>query len=161
MKSICAFFIFIHLSFAGCALTGGEVPVINKVSAIDNVSMDLSQITEAMTLAEITIDNNTKGFILKVDFKNNGNFINRENGHVIFVKDLRIVEMGTGILGQGITPILNQELLPLYGMFIWKVEEQKTATCGYGLRIMGTWDTKDAMAGLYEQTIVTSIEAIE
>jgi hypothetical protein len=147
MKNFSAFLLLFALSIsAGSVMIGGSVQMINKVTQI----------------ASCTVDNNTKSYEVSFTFKNGGKFIDAASGNFIQPYSFKITASGTGMLGQGITPLINKEMLPLNNnQFIWQTENQATATVDYGLNILASWNAEGAPAGLYQETIITTIVANE
>jgi hypothetical protein len=149
------------VSFATDLFSGGSVPVINRVSGIGMVSLDMGQSHNNQVIAFFTIDNNTAGFVLTIEFENGGIFVNKQGGSYIRPFDLKITEANVGDLGEGITPLINHDLLPLIGeCFTWESGKQTTATRNYGLNILASWNSDGALAGLYQETITTRIQAV-
>jgi len=163
MKNFSAFLLLFALSIsAGSVMIGGSVQMINKVTQIGAVSINVKGSAVDQAIASCTVDNNTKSYEVSFTFKNGGKFIDAASGNFIQPYSFKITASGTGMLGQGITPLINKEMLPLNNnQFIWQTENQATATVDYGLNILASWNAEGAPAGLYQETIITTIVANE
>ena len=138
---------------------GGRVPVINVISSIGTVKIDVSQATKDEPIAFFTISNNTSSFIVTLEFVNGGRFCNDEDTMTPY--EMKLTETGIGILGRGITPIINKTFIITNNQYIWKSEEQTTATVDYTLKILASWNKRTLSNKLYQETIITSIQAVE
>jgi hypothetical protein len=148
-----------NIAIAGNVIAGGNVPVINTVTNIGAVSLNLAQDGVNEIIADMTINNNTRSFELYITFKNGGKFINAENNSAIQPSSIKITESGQGKLGDGITPLINKEMDLNNNQFVWQPENQTTATRNYKLNILATWKSDGVISGLYTEIITTHIAA--
>lgn len=165
MKRIFSIFLLLLVTycFAGSFMIGGKIPVINRVSEIGIINFDFSENKVKETIAIFIVDNNTPSYELTLTFENGGNFVNKENKDTIKPYELIITQGDGGLLGTGIIPLINVDLLPILAIsddiFIWKPENQTTATVNYQLKILASFNTINKLAGLYQETIITNIKA--
>ncbi|MDD5527436.1 MAG: hypothetical protein PHO56_00475 [Patescibacteria group bacterium] len=161
MKYLMALFVALFafgVSFAGAVSCGGNIPVINNITSVGVVYLNPAD-SEKQTIAALMINSNAPEFIVHIYFAHGGKFHNADNNSYIEPIDLRITESGTGRLGDGIVHLIDRDLLPLANNeFVWD-QKQNTSTINYGMIIFGIWNVKNALAGLYQETIITSIEA--
>ena len=83
--------------------------------------------------------------------------------HEIFLRELVSNAVDASQKLKVLTPLINIDMIPILAVsddvFVWKTENQTTSTVNYQLKILASFNTKDKLAGIYQETIITNIKA--
>ena len=146
-------------AFALDMVFGGRIPTVSNIDGTSTLTMDFSNAGKDVVCANLFISNNTSEWDVTITTGNGGRFINSE-GLVVVPIELNVV-VGTqgGFLGRGAQAFVAAGSL-LNGQTVTWHNSQTTATLGYNLQVIASWD-KPEVAGIYIETIRATITATE
>jgi hypothetical protein len=144
-------------SFSGQVLTGGNIALINNITGLGVLTLDLGSSGADVSIATFIVNNNSADYDVDWTLTNGGQF-ESAGGGIILMSDISIIvsPSNSGTLGTGgVAP--NTHVVA--GAATWGVT-QTTATENYMIEMTADWTNASTMlAGLYTEQIVFTITA--
>jgi hypothetical protein len=150
-------------SFAGQVLVGGNVPLINNITGIGVLTLDLSSPGTALNIATFIVNNNSPTFDVSWVLTNGGYFVNGARN--IPMTSCAVAAGTTGSLGAGNDPVTEAVIAISAAVGTptaaahWATT-QTSATENYAVLMNASWAAATRpLAGLYTEQVVFTITA--
>ena len=150
----------VSVPMAAQMLVGGNVPLVNTIVGIGELSLDFSGAGSGVQVASFIINNNSQEFDVSWQFMNGGQF---EAGlNVIpFIAPLTFEDGGLGAWGAAApatVELVGDQIAGIGAAIVMSSGVQTEATINKKVVIKASWDDASAkLAGLYTEQIVFSI----
>ena len=170
-------------AFGGSFTIGGTIQTINVLTASGEQALDFTSPATLLTIATLTVSNNTDSYDLQLSFTNLGEFLKPAaaagTGVALTACTLNMstpaAGIGSGGWGTGIASLdptqvsgashaINSNILARIqtagpAIYTWTPADQTTATVGAILTIKGSWAASTKLAGNYKETVTATLIA--
>jgi len=162
--SVAAVAVFATSSFSGQVLTGGNIPLINTITGIGVLTLDLSSNGADVNVATFVVNCNAPNYTVSWVLDNGGYFVSGTRS--IAMSDMRLAvsasnvgTLGTGGVAPAATITTSGAAGTATAATTWVVAET-TATENYMIGMSADWTSAStALAGLYTEQIIFTITA--
>jgi hypothetical protein len=165
--SVAAVAVLATSSFSGQVLSGGNIPLINTVTGVGVLTLDLASDGNDVNIASFVVNCNAPTYTVSWVLTNGGNFMSGDIADNRFVPmtamSLALSASNNGTLGTGgaapVNVIAHAALGTPTAAADWTVN-QTTATENYMIDLVADWSSAStSLAGLYTEQIVFTITA--